>query len=210
MRVSALSYLQTANTAILSNMRGLNATQQKKAIALAASTFRLVKKLYVLDETGNKELKENLLECEEYCASRIGTVEVMSNKDVSNIYFPIPTGFRPTSKKDQATEEAFAEATQKAETKLTKKIEQHFLKSQISWGKSGEKVSELVNCIEQVLIREEFKEQTYNTSRLWYYFLFSGQLWWLLSFAISLAINILLLAYAYDPLIFIMSHDCTV
>jgi hypothetical protein len=153
--------------------------------------------LSALDTSENKDLRDNLRECENYCASRIGTVEVMNNKELANIYFPIPTGFRPSSAKAQESEEAFAIATKKAEDTLTKKLETHFLKADINWGKSGEKVEELVSYIEEVLIRKEYKEQTYNFSRLWYYFVRSAQLWWQLSFAFGIVINILILAYAY-------------
>jgi len=81
---------------------------------LASSTFRLVKVLSTKDTTRNSDLVSNLAQCESNCASRIGTVEVLNNKDLAPIYFPIPTAFRTA----QESEEEFVKVRLNLNPKL--------------------------------------------------------------------------------------------
>lgn len=190
----------TANTAILTALNSLKTPEQKKkAILLASSTFRLVKMLADRDPTRNGDLKDNLRACENYCASRIGTVEVLNGKDLGNIYFPIPTNFRPTSDIAQANEDVFLRETKAQEDKLQRKLEASFLDQNLNYGKSSEKVEALIRWIEEILIRREYKQEARSVSKIYSLFSRSGTFFWYLSYFLALIINILILIFSTDP-----------
>jgi hypothetical protein len=190
----------TANTAILTALNSLKTPEQKKkAILLASSTFRLIKMLADRDPTRNGDLKDNLRSCENYCASRIGTVEVLNGKDLANIYFPIPTSFRPTSDFAQANEDVFLRETKAQEDKLQRKLESSFLDQDLNYGKSSEKVEALIRWIEEILMRREYKEGAREVSKLYSLFSRSGTFFWYVSYFLALVINILILVFSRDP-----------
>eukprot|EP01125_Pyxidicula_operculata_P015457 TRINITY_DN5248_c0_g1_i1.p1 TRINITY_DN5248_c0_g1~~TRINITY_DN5248_c0_g1_i1.p1 ORF type:complete len:2660 (+),score=527.09 TRINITY_DN5248_c0_g1_i1:28-8007(+) len=214
--VASIIVQQINSKALEKNAEALTLSRTVKTstvVTLASKSFRLIKGIVDNDSTKNQEYKTSLEICETYCHTRIGRIEVVTEKNtLETIYYPIPRDFRLPKNKSVLNELlgtsifqkpiTHAEAVTTAESTLNKKLEASLTSKNINWDRSGDKIESFVKWSEQELIVRERKIDPENKILL----LSIGKswkIWFFLSFVLSMAINLILLStknrYLEDP-----------
>lgn len=107
------------------------------------------------------------------------------------IYFPVPTVFRKIIPRNPAKSEKLNKQKEKT---LWKRMEESLIEQNVDWKRAGEKLAGFVEWAHVLLLRQE--QRNINKRRFGSKYKglnWAHQIFWNLSFLVSLAVNIMLL-----------------